>query len=169
MKRPILIALLIISLAACGAKKRVIKQHKQVRVTAVIDSQTQRSTTIIKVIKPDTLQGDLPLPILTEKPLVVHVNSGGVKLKLRITKSQLKYTVIPKDKGVIKKTEDVTKKVKATTKQAVKTNSTTLNKTKPWPPFYVYIIAVILIIAVMYWQIKPFKNVINNILKLFKR
>jgi hypothetical protein len=170
MKRGILILLLIISMVACGAKKRIVKQHTQKRVTAVIDSQTQRSTTIIKAIKPDTLKGDFPLPVLTDKPLVVNVNSGGVKLKLSITKNKVKYHVVPKDKGVIKKTENVIKKVKANTKTAVKTQSVAVNKTKSWPPFYVYIIAVLILIAglmILYNKVAPFKNAINNLLKIF--
>lgn len=158
---------------SCGSKKTTHTATAKTTAKTVETSVIKENLTTETKHFGDTLQGEMPLPVLTEIPTVLKVESGGQKLEFAITKNNIAYKSTPKHIATttinsVKETD--TKAVADVVQvQAVKD----VKKQAPWrPPWWWYLIGVATIYLIYsYYKTKltPIKNIAKRIKNIIKK
>lgn len=170
MKKTILILVLTLVLTACGSHKKTFERKE---VTNIVQTET-KGVHAIKTTETtrygDTLQGSIPLPELTEKPVVIEVESGGTKLKLITQKGKISYEVIPKAIETTKTTEETNEDAKSTITVASTLQENSVDDKKQWrPPWWLFLITFLAGASLGIYFSQPVKTFLRPILKHINR
>lgn len=151
--------ILVFWLVGCGSAKTnstAVTNQKQVNEKAIV---IKEKTNIVTEHFGDTLRGLMPLPKLGKLPIRYQVSSGGTTLNLEVTDSTLRYESIPKQNGKTTTNIDKTTTKNSSDKtDTVVTDHTTTVKHGWRPPFWMYLVALALIVVLVYCLKNPLKT-----------
>lgn len=180
-----LVALALVSgfMTSCGSYKKTLDSHEKSTVSVDASVNIDTDSSKIKITETeitnygDTLQGNFPLPELTDKPLVVTVASGGQTLDLSITKSGINYKSTSKAtstevKKVQEHKEAKTTAIKNITAKAMAIRQIELQERRLLMPWYWYLLLLVLILVgvllkkytkPLSWLLKALKTIFKNL------
>lgn len=172
MNRAIKIGLLIslcLLLLSCKSKKLTTTSNEKIIDKSVITVKEKEVTQSETKHYGDTLKGIVPLPKLSDKPVLITVESGGQKLELSVTENSLAYKATPKHIATTTLYSVKESDTKAVADVVQVRSEKTVKPEKVWrPPWWWYAIAAGIVVGVYYYvttPLNPVKKIIKTILK----
>lgn len=150
----------------CGSTKTKSTTTSKVTDKSVKTEALKETTAIETKYFGDTLKGVIPLPVLSEKPVAIFVESGGQKLEFKVTDTSLAYVSTPKHIATITIHSVKETDIKAVADVVQVDKEIAVKTEKPWrPPWWCYLVVFVVLCGVGYY-IKTRLNPITSLIQL---